>query len=438
MKKLFLYYFYGAVKHLALFCFRIYYREIIILHPELTKIKGPTLLASNHPSTLTDPLHTAANLSIHPHFLINAGMVQHWFAHWFFNTFYCIPIARSKDTGDRKVDNAQSFAKAIEYLAEGGSIYIAPEGISNLERRLQDLKTGLARIALSTESEKDFKLGLRIQPFGLNYTDQRSFRSSVVINVGEPFTIEGYEETYEKAPRETVRELTEDLAVRMRKLMIDTVDPEEDQLLKTLGRIFQAKESLSLQKQFYRSQDKLEQIKTLRAAGAEGYEVWRQKAANLDEALNQKQTDQAALFVAANGSLQKKMNSRRFRLLFGIPLFIYGWINNFIPNFIPGFLAKKMKLYPGYDPAIKMLSGLIFYPIIYGLQVYLVQWYFGQWWITLLYLLTLYPLGIFAWNYRQYWFNWKKERAMRQWQKQQPEEVEKRSAVQKELLEKFN
>ena len=96
VKNFFLYYFYGAVKHLALLVFRIYYREIIIVNPERTQINHPTLLASNHPSTLTDPLHTASILSVHPHFLINAGMVQHWFTNWFFNTFYCIPIARSK------------------------------------------------------------------------------------------------------------------------------------------------------------------------------------------------------------------------------------------------------------------------------------------------------------------------------------------------------
>ena len=205
---------------MAIFCFRIYYREIIILHPERTKIEHPTLLASNHPSTLTDPLHVGSILSVHPHFLINAGMVQHWFTNWFFNTFYCIPIARSKDTGDRKVDNANSFSRAIEHLDKGGSIFIAPEGISNLNRRLQELKTGLARIALSTENEKDFKLGLQIQPFGLNYTGQRYFRSSVVVNCGVPFTIEQYQEAYEKEPRETVRQLTEDLAARMRELLM--------------------------------------------------------------------------------------------------------------------------------------------------------------------------------------------------------------------------
>ena len=96
-----------------------------------------------------------------------------------------------------------------------------------------------------------------------------------------------------------------------------------------------------------------------------------------------------------------------------------------------------MNIYPGYDSTIKILSGIVFYPLFYGSQLYLVQWYFGTWWSTLIYFLSLYPLGILAWNYRQRFLKWRKERRMINWKKKNWETVQRLFEQQKELQEKF-
>ena len=332
---------YALVKFLAVFSFRIFFREKIILHPEYLKFTKPTIIVSNHPSTLLDPLHVGIEIKEYVHFLINAGLVQHWFSSWFFNTFFCIPIARAKDTGDHNVDNAKSFAKANQFLLEKGVFYVAPEGGSNLERRLQALKTGVARIALSAESENNFDLNLQIQAFGLNYTGQRFFRSSLVMDCGAPFSIKKYQKAYEQDPKETVRQLTQDLAERMRELIIDTKDEEEDQLLKELGKIVQAAKPLSLGGQFLRSKKNLQRIQELRETEEQKYIQIQQSTDQLAKGLSENQSDHIALYVAGQGTLQKENSRKIFRILLELPLFIYGWVNNFIPNYLPAFLAKK-------------------------------------------------------------------------------------------------
>lgn len=428
---------YALVKNLAVYSFRIFFREKVILHPEHLKMEKPTILVSNHPSTLLDPLHVGIEIKEYIHFLINAGMVQHWFTSWFFNTFFCIPIARAKDTGDRKVNNAESFAKANQFLSEKGVFFVAPEGGSKMERRLHPLKTGVARIALSAEAENNFDLDLHIQPFGLNYTDQRTFRSAIVLHCGAPFSIKKYQEAYEKKPKETVRALTAELAEHMRPLLIDTQDEEQDQFLRELGEMAQAKEMLSLKNQYLRSQKNLVTLKKWRKEDEKAYEQSRESSQSLSQKLAARHSDQQALYASGNGTLAAKNSGKVFRLIVELPFFIYGWFNNLLANYIPGFLARKLKLYPGYDSTVKILSGILLYPIIYGLQLFLVQWYFGNWWITLIYFLTLYPLGILAWNYRQRFLKWKKERRMIAWQKNNPEEVQRLFQQQKELLEKL-
>ncbi len=429
---------YALVKNLAVYSFRIFFREKVILNPEHLKITKPTIIISNHPSTLIDPLQVGIEIKEYIHFLINAGMVEHWFTYWFFNTFFCIPISRSKGEGGEKVDNAKSFAKANQFLSEGGVFFVAPEGVSKMERRLHPIKTGVARIALSAEAENNFELDVQIQAFGLNYTNPRLFRSSLVMDCGAPFSIKKYQEAYEQDPQNTVRELTKEIGEHMRELIIDTADEGEDQLLRELGRMQQAEEPLALEGQFIRSKKTLKKIQHLRKTEEEGFVDLQNRSSQLAQQLTAKETDQDALNALGKASLAKKNSSKGFRLLWEWPFFIYGWLNNFLPNYLPGLLAQKMKLYKGYDSTVKVLSGIVLYPLLYGMQTYLVQHFFGQWWITLIYLLSLYPMGIVAWNYRQRFLKWKKEQQMIKWKNKQAEEVQALVKEQQALLAKVN
>ncbi|MFK7809827.1 MAG: hypothetical protein AB8F74_18620, partial [Saprospiraceae bacterium] len=58
-------------------------------------------------------------------------------------------------------------------------------------------------------------------------------------------------------------------------------------------------------------------------------------------------------------------------------------------------------IFPGYDSTIKLLTGLITYPLIYGLQVFLIHQLFNNWKITLVYLVTLLPFGWFALSWQK-------------------------------------
>ncbi len=428
---------YALVKNLAVYSFRVFFREKVILNPQHLKITKPTIIISNHPSTLIDPLQVGIEIKEYIHFLINGGMVEHWFTGWFFTTFFCIPISRSKGEGGKRVDNAKSFAKANQFLSEGGVFFVAPEGGSKMERRLHPIKTGVARIALSAEAENNFELDVQIQAFGLNYTNPRFFQSSLVLDCGAPFSIKKYQEAYERDPKETVRELTKEIAEHMRELIIDTQDEAEDQFLREVGKLQQAENPIPLKDQFLRSKKTLKKIQALRETAEEQFMDWQKRSSQLAQAIATEQSDQEALYALGKSTLAKKNKAKGFRLLLEWPVFLYGWINNFLPNYLPGLLAKKMNIYKGYDSTIKVLSGIVLYPLLYGLQAYLVQHFFGQWWITLIYLLTLYPLGILAWNYRQRFLKWQKEKRMMQWKKSQPKEVEAWIKEQQELLTPF-
>ncbi|MCB0376473.1 MAG: 1-acyl-sn-glycerol-3-phosphate acyltransferase, partial [Sinomicrobium sp.] len=230
-----LYALYQLLKVIVRLALRIFYPSKKYIHAERLRFDYPAILVSNHPNTLLDPLTVAAKTQKLVFFLANAGLFKSAFGNWFFNTFFCIPVTRPQDTnGQKKVSNEDSFARANDHLTSGGVLYIAPEGTSEMERRLRPLKTGTARIALSTEKKNDYKLGMAIIPVGLTYYRPRICGSRQIVNVGQPIFPQQYAEAYEADPIQAARTLTADLENEMRTLLIDTKDKTEDQRLRLL------------------------------------------------------------------------------------------------------------------------------------------------------------------------------------------------------------
>jgi len=87
---------------------------------------------------------------------------------------------RPKEGGVRPESIQQGFRKAHEVLARGGSIALFPEGVSHTGADLAPLKTGAARIALSSP------VPLSIVPAGLVFGDRATFRHSVLLRLGTP------------------------------------------------------------------------------------------------------------------------------------------------------------------------------------------------------------------------------------------------------------
>ena len=281
--------------------FRIFYEKVVVLHKERFRFKNACITVSNHPSTLTDPLHVAKETIKQSFFLANAGLFKSKIGNWFFNTFYCIPVERPQDVGGRKIQNDDAFKRADEHLSKNGCLYIAPQGRSRMVRRLgYEIKTGTARIALSAENKNDFNLGLTILPVGLNYTDPTSFRSRVLINVGEPIKIAEYKKIHLENPRQAVVQLTQDLEDRMRTLVLDTEDEDEELMVQRMEHLLDSKAPLSLEDNFFRTKKLIKKLHELKAVKSEQYQSLVEATRGHFQNLTQLSTTAPAVFGDTN------------------------------------------------------------------------------------------------------------------------------------------
>jgi 1-acyl-sn-glycerol-3-phosphate acyltransferase len=164
---------------------KAFFREVEVAGAERIPRGRPLVLVANHGNGLIDPALLFGPLPVTPRFLAKSTLWKNPFVRPFLDVAQAIPVYRRQDEGSDLTKNADTFARCHELLAKGGSLALFPEGTSHSEPSLKPLKTGAARITL--EAERKFPgLGVRIVPVGLLFDSKQTFRSRVLLQVGEP------------------------------------------------------------------------------------------------------------------------------------------------------------------------------------------------------------------------------------------------------------
>lgn len=401
-----IYLLYEFLKILSKIAIGVFYHPVTVINREKVNVPNPAILLSNHPNTLFDPLNIGIRIKRQLYFLANSGMFASKFGNWFFSNVHCIPIQRKSDK--HAVNNKDSFKKASDFLTNGGLLYVAPEGESEVVRRLRPLKSGTARIALSTEAQNNWELGLLILPSGTTYQTPNYFRTASVVVGGDPIRVSDYRAAYEKDSFAAARQLTRDIRERMLPLIVHTEDDEQEELLSQIETLYRQENPLSPKADFFRSQVLVKELQNTKSSDLSLYNKLKDTVNQLFTNTINKNTNVEAVSQFQQGySIWYQL----FLLIIGFPLFIYGFINNALATLIPILITRKLNLYHGYSSTVKALTGLFTFAIFWSIQTYLVYHFTDSFWAALMYLLTLYPLGLLAWEYfqfsQQFRMNWR-------------------------------
>jgi 1-acyl-sn-glycerol-3-phosphate acyltransferase len=424
-----LYLIYQFLKLLTKISFRVYYPNATRMNLDRLRYRGGSILVSNHPNTLLDPLNAACRVPKVVHFLANASLFQTPFTNWFFNTFYCIPVERPQDTKGKPINNANAFRKSQQFINQGGCLFIAPEGGSDMERRVRSFKTGTARILLGAAAQQNFETDLKIMPVGLTYDHPNRFRSRMTVNAAPPILARDYAKAFKADKVQAARQLTQDLEQAIRDHTIDTKDEAEDKLALRAEELLRNSHPLDGPAHFRRTKSWIEGLRRQAEQSPEGYKAYaQQQAAYWEKLTAARTTDEAVAKRPGPAAL--------IFLILGAPFALYGLINNFVAGYLPKLASEKLDLYIGYTASVQILCGLLAFPVVYALQSWAVGAWLGQtagW----LYLLSL-PLT--GWLY----LKWRPVAAQfktRQHAKsmKQPEEVKaERAALLKATLQYLN
>jgi 1-acyl-sn-glycerol-3-phosphate acyltransferase len=229
---------YRLARPVARLALGLYFRSVERTGLENLPRRGPLLLAANHPQSITDAILLAVVCDRTVHYLAHSGLFARPLTAWFLRSCGVIPIYRPRDDPESAERNRGAFSACFESLDRGGVIGIFPEGESREERRLQALRTGAARIALEAEARRDFRLQVVIVPVGLSFESARRFRSRVWVQFGVPIAMSAYRDLHAADSGAAVRELTDELAGRLRALVVHLERPELRPLVERIERFY--------------------------------------------------------------------------------------------------------------------------------------------------------------------------------------------------------
>lgn len=178
---------FSLLKGYARLTVRICYRKIVVNKPEWLQVKGPLLLACNHPNSFLDGLLLTVLFENIVYSLARGDAFRKPWHGRLLRWLHLLPVYRTSEGVENLEFNYTTFKACKEVFRQGGIVVIFSEGRCINEWHLRPLRKGTARLATSTWEDG---IPLTVLPVGLNYSAFRTLGQTVFIQVGQPLNQE--------------------------------------------------------------------------------------------------------------------------------------------------------------------------------------------------------------------------------------------------------
>ncbi|MBC8320701.1 MAG: 1-acyl-sn-glycerol-3-phosphate acyltransferase [Bacteroidetes bacterium] len=382
----------------------IFYRKFIVLGKSNIPNDKPLIFTPNHQNALMDALALIFSVNKQLVFVARADIFKKPVVARILYFLKLLPIYRVRDGFDTIKKSKDIIRKTIDIITSGSAMGILPEGNHSSLRRLQPLKKGFARMAFQAEEANNFMLDIHIVPVGIDYDNKQNYRSSLIVNFGEPIAVKDYVELYKNKPAVAINNIKQQLSERIKHLTINIESENNYDLYNELRVIYRSRMAQKLNVDAKKEHNRIfidqQTIKLVslyeksNPTAASDYQKHILKFARIkdkfgftNKIIEQKGRGLISLFIST------------LILAITFPLFFYGAINNFLSYWLPINLSKKIKD-TQFISSIKFVISLLSFPVFYIIQSLIVLLVFDDWKIALVYLLSIPLTAPIAWWWR--------------------------------------
>ncbi|MCA9248261.1 MAG: 1-acyl-sn-glycerol-3-phosphate acyltransferase [Planctomycetales bacterium] len=373
-----------------------YYRQIKVTGGERIPQQGAVLLCGNHPNSLLDPVVIGIASRRPVRFMAKAPLFKTPVLGRLMYALGMIPAFRGQDDARQVRRNVESLDQGAKVLATGAAMGIFPEGKSHDAMQLEMVRSGAGRMAVGALQGGAGEV--TIVPIGLVYERKEQFRSAVWVDVGEPIATAQFFGTRELGDRKALRELTEELGARLKRVVVHLDDPLFEDRVHDLEMLFGSGhgiEALQLRKRI--------------ADGINRYSASEpDEAAQLSERIgaHRRKLQQAGLPLDAEvlgrspalACLALVMKALGLGVLF--PIAVAATVFHLVPFAVTRLLAR-LATPPGRTAVsfYRLLIGLPVYLIWYLAAVAFALWQAAPWSWIVPGVVALAPAGVMALSY---------------------------------------
>lgn len=347
------------------------------------------ILCANHVNALVDPVVVQASCQNFVRPLARSGLWGKAWLRFLLNWIGAVPIFRRNDHPDGDTSgNAGSFNQVYQLLAQNEAIMIFPEGQSHSDSHLHELKTGTARMALGAQA-RNGQAPLVI-PVGLNFSNKGKFRSDLLVNYGEPVSLEMPAGTSETM---AVRKLTKRIQEALAAVTLNADSWQEVELASRLEEFFAFRRGKYHQRDLAQKFNSLKYLmetqKSLREHDDERVRSLISQLKAFEKLCQTCGIQDYQLGVSYRPVIIALFFLRSLWLFVVIfPLMLWALLNSYLPYRLTALVATKVATGRDQYDTAKMVFGIGFFALFWGMQCWLVARYAGGWW-SLGYLLSV-------------------------------------------------
>ncbi len=395
---------YWLLQQYARLCFRIYYKKIRVVNLHNIPKNQPVIIAPNHQNALMDAMVFVSVTKSQIIFLARADIFKGKLLIRLLTYLNIMPIYRLRDGIENVKRNDEVFEKTARVLRNKfNPLCIFPEGNHGDRRRLRNLVKGIFRIALGAQEVYGEKPGIKIVPVGIDYGHYQNFRTTLLVNVGQPVEISEYSRLYRENPVQALNRLKERYAAEVRNLMIDIRSEEYYETFMKLRTIYNAEMRRRMGISGNSQEARFMADKAMIGMLDRELESLPEFISRLDNLV----TDYCHRVKQAH--LKDWVLSRdRYRLpvlcmdiLFRmclLPVFVLGCIGNYVPYRLTETRTHNIKD-PQFHSSIKYVTGMVIFPIWYLVMAVAISFVPADAWIKWAIVLLMPLTGLPAFHY---------------------------------------
>lgn len=375
-----------TLRYLITFILPVFYKRVQGKNLDKIKVKGPVIIAMNHPNAFTDPIYIAyLSYPQRVSYLARGDAFKPGLAAYLLEKIGIVPIFRIQDAGKEGLKkNDESYQRVNYLLSKNSKIIVFAEGLCVQERRLRPLKKGVARMvfgayeALNTDN-------LVVVPIGVNYSKPDKFRSTVYYNIGDAIPVKDFMADYKDNPAKTYNKFLQVLEPRMKDLVTHIDNKQDDEavyqveiLCKEIRLKEQGLNCSNLEHDFAVLKQLTEKVNAVSKSNPELLSEFKSAAtAYFSELKKYKLRDW--LFSPVNTwQLNPAWLVLRFlALLAGAPFYLLGLAGNYLPLCCTHLLAKKSIKNIEFYSSIAIGAGMFVFWINY-IILFLVIYHFSE------------------------------------------------------------
>ena len=353
------------------------YRRFEVHGKEHLPKGSATIFGVNHSNTLMDALVLLAADNMRKVFIARGDIFQNPIVAKILTFMRILPIFRIRNGVAAVRNNDESLNKAIDVIHDRVDLYLFPEGTHRTKHSLMRMGKGLFHIAVDANKQFGDQQPVYIVPTAIEYGDYFRFRSTAMINFGEPINVtEFLRNTTEENEAVTINQLKDKLSEEISKLFTFIPDDEDYDAIWEIVKMKNEKRAGGLYQKMLRNRATVDKVLKFREEQPEAAKnLFERVMAFAEERKRQKISvmSTARKYPLANFLWKLAV------LLIGLPYFVASAAVN-LPVWLTTLIIKGKLADKAFSNTVSFGVELVLFPIIFIVGTILLFCYLPWYW----------------------------------------------------------